>query len=142
MSEPYWLPDNESFSLTVPPDLVLKVGGGTRGPGDTIRFSPPPPDMAADLYYDGLRLGRFTVDSIQGRADLDGTHYRADFRRTEQPPSPIREPLDDDFARWIKAKRDTYAHASMMWGVFDDLLEEYRDHRATGTPLDQELEQH
>lgn len=59
----------------------------------------------------------------------------------EEIPAP-REPVDDYVALWIKRKRDEFTRGSYDWVALDVLLDDYRDHRVTGTPLDQEVEMH
>jgi hypothetical protein len=60
---------------------------------------------------------------------------------------------DDAVATWLKGKRDEYRQAG-AWGpaeaahnrtgytILDGLLDEYRLHADTGTPLDQEVHEH
>jgi hypothetical protein len=48
----------------------------------------------------------------------------------------------DEVERWIKRERDTYNQYSAgedgaAWFALDDLLDDYRLHADTGTPLDQ-----
>jgi hypothetical protein len=57
----------------------------------------------------------------------------------------------DDVANWLKAERDkwfvgsqlrltaTQARSRTIYTVIDDLLDSYRLHADTGTPLDQEV---
>lgn len=48
---------------------------------------------------------------------------------------------DDDFAAWLKARRDDhlddYRSPPPEWHTLDRLLDLYRLHADTGTPLDQ-----
>ncbi len=49
-----------------------------------------------------------------------------------------------DVAAWIKRKRDQFGQESQYpdrrrWWVLDRLLDDYRDHADTGTPLDQDV---
>jgi len=46
----------------------------------------------------------------------------------------------DDVDRWLKAWRDL--HAAHAWHVVDALLDDYRLHADTGTPLDAEAADH
>lgn len=56
--------------------------------------------------------------------------------------NPTPEPVDDHVAAWIKAARDRQnpdgtAWDLGRWNVLDDLLEDWRLHADTGTPIDQ-----
>jgi hypothetical protein len=42
---------------------------------------------------------------------------------------------DDDIAAWLKRHRDEYGKNSLEWRVVDLLLDTYRLHADTGTPL-------
>lgn len=53
-------------------------------------------------------------------------------RLDEQPPLPRR---DDAVAAWLKAQRDAAADYPQAYDVIDQLLDEYRLHADTGTPL-------
>ena len=59
-----------------------------------------------------------------------------------EPAPPEHTPRrGDDVEHWIKRYRDAYGQigASDVWVVIDDLLDEYRLHCDTGTPLHQEV---
>ena len=43
---------------------------------------------------------------------------------------------NDEFAQWLKAQRSQYLDDSTGWNIVDDLLDTYRLHADTGTPLD------
>lgn len=47
------------------------------------------------------------------------------------------EPIDDQVALWLRAHRDRYDRTSFEWQALDDVLGDYRLHRAVGVPLDQ-----
>jgi hypothetical protein len=54
---------------------------------------------------------------------------------TTQPPQPAR---GDAFEAWLKAARDVHSDrygVTPAWFVLDDLLDSYRLHADTGTPL-------
>lgn len=42
----------------------------------------------------------------------------------------------DEFEAWLKAQRELYLDDSTGWNIVDDLLDTYRLHADTGTPLD------
>lgn len=49
---------------------------------------------------------------------------------------------DDDFATWLKARRDEHEDRygrAPAWYLLDDLLETYRLHADTGTPLNEHV---
>jgi len=50
----------------------------------------------------------------------------------------------DDVDRWLKRWRDRYREDGGEWepiayGAIDDMLDDYRLHAGTGTPLDEEV---
>jgi len=50
--------------------------------------------------------------------------------------TPHHEPhRNEDIANWIKRHRDVYWKNSRKWTALDDLLDDYREHADTGTPL-------
>ncbi|MEV8324567.1 hypothetical protein [Kitasatospora sp. NPDC056731] len=59
---------------------------------------------------------------------------------THTGPSYQPEPLPrrgDQFEQWLKARRDECARSSEQWQALDGLLDTYRLHADTGTPLDE-----
>lgn len=46
----------------------------------------------------------------------------------------------DDVEAWLKQKRDEHAAGSIVWTALDDLLDDYREHADTGTPLNEDDE--
>jgi hypothetical protein len=60
----------------------------------------------------------------------------------------MNQPMrDDDVARWLKRRRDENKRNGVLaevcaWVAIDDLLEDYREHADTGTPLDAEVNNH
>lgn len=51
-------------------------------------------------------------------------------------PNPTHEPYrGSDVEAWIKRHRDQYSHGDEHWTTLDDLLDAYRNHVYTGTPL-------
>jgi predicted TIM-barrel fold metal-dependent hydrolase len=49
----------------------------------------------------------------------------------------------DDVAAWIKEHRDRYlngAERTGAWYAIDDLLDDYREHADTGTPLNERVQ--
>lgn len=42
---------------------------------------------------------------------------------------------DDDVASWLKARRDEGLADTIIWEAIDTLLDDYRLHADTGTPL-------
>lgn len=144
--EAYWLTEGQTIQVDVPVDAVVAYGGATRN-GDTVQMEPPAvgePLPAADLVWGRFRLGRFVMDSVAGRIyhDRPSVHYLATLRRAEQTPGAPREPVDDEFAAYLKRHRDELDPDSHAWIMVDGILDDYRDHRVTGTPLDQEVEIH
>jgi hypothetical protein len=143
----YWLTEGQTILVDVPVGAIVDYGGGTRE-GDMIRFSAPRKAAAADLMWGRYRLGRFVMDTVTGRVGDTGTHYLATLRRVERAGHlPAREPLDDDVTAWIKRHRDRWAAPTgeahpNHWHALDALLDDYRAHRATGTPLDQDVAEH
>jgi hypothetical protein len=61
-----------------------------------------------------------------------------------QPPGRHSARRDDDVDRWLKRWRDVQGdpaeHAyDPFWGLLDQMLDDYRLHADTGTPLDAEV---
>ncbi|MFD0405553.1 hypothetical protein [Kitasatospora sp. NPDC127116] len=59
---------------------------------------------------------------------------------TRTGPSSRPEPLPrrgDQFEQWLKAQRDACIGHATTYNAIDGLLDQYRLHADTGTPLDQ-----
>jgi hypothetical protein len=56
-------------------------------------------------------------------------------------PRPFEARRGDDVAAWIKRQRDEQVEQSATWFALDDLLDTYRLHADTGTPLTQQAEE-
>lgn len=53
----------------------------------------------------------------------------------------------DEVEAWLKRRRDKFpkpdrywAESDLQWSTLDDLLDAYREHADTGTPLSEEIE--
>lgn len=46
-----------------------------------------------------------------------------------------------DVEKWIKKNRNSYPSRSSKWYALDDLLEDYRLHADTGTPLSETVQE-
>lgn len=57
------------------------------------------------------------------------------------PASKHQARRGDEIEAWIKRTRDVYARADECWHAIDGLLDDYRLHADTGTPLSGEVEQ-
>lgn len=47
---------------------------------------------------------------------------------------------DDDVDRWLKKWRDQFTAINSAYQILDDMLDDYRLHADTGTPLDAEVQ--
>lgn len=56
-------------------------------------------------------------------------------------PLPQQPRRDDEVAKWLKARRDELPrdHWGNHWSLIDGLLDDYRLHADTSTPLDQHV---
>ena len=55
------------------------------------------------------------------------------------PPGPHRAQRGSDVEAWIKRHRDKLPRVSESWADLDWLLDDYREHADTGTPLGAEV---
>jgi hypothetical protein len=53
-----------------------------------------------------------------------------------EDPTPLPQ-RGDAFEQWLKAQRDEWHPQDRQWQLLDDVLDEYRLHADTRTPLDQ-----
>lgn len=51
-------------------------------------------------------------------------------------PLPVR---GDHIDQWLRAQRDKYQSCDSQWDVIDTVLDHYRLHADTGTPLDEHV---
>lgn len=58
-----------------------------------------------------------------------------DEQQTQQDGAETRPARGDQFEAWLKAQRDEYGPGSLQWPGLDDLLDLYRLHADTDTPL-------
>lgn len=55
----------------------------------------------------------------------------------EPNPPAVLPRRGDQFEQWLKTQRDDFERRDSVWPVLDYLLDQYRLHADTGTPLDQ-----
>lgn len=77
--------------------------------------------------------GSLDYDDLTAWVQERLSEHRDDVLR-EAEPLPRR---GDQFEQWLKAQRDEFERGDSVWPVLDYLLDEYRLHADTGTPLDQ-----
>ena len=78
-----------------------------------------------------------------GGGPFDADHvklYRADARELVDELERLRSGAHrpdraSDVAAWLKRRRDTFDRGTNGWYALDDLLDAYRLHADTGTPL-------
>lgn len=58
-----------------------------------------------------------------------------ELRAVAAPAPPHQAQRGDEVAAWLKKHRDGYSKPQVGWFVLDELLEDYRLHADTGTPL-------
>jgi hypothetical protein len=101
--------------------------------GDAVTSPTEPTDRVVAAWQD--RVVAAWRDGLR-RAAASAERDRATGGRHE----PRR---DDDVARWLKRKRDEHVgrpSPDHLWHLLDGLLDDYRDHADTGTPLDAVVE--
>lgn len=81
----------------------------------------------------GASLGTRTV-SVRSAAEAIGIVLRRLAAETPGPETQARR--GDGFEQWLKAQRDEYeVRSSPQWATLDEVLDTYRLHADTGTPL-------
>lgn len=108
---------------------------------------PPPADRAAVLREEAALIRAHCPDHLDSNSAegswischcdvADDMERRADEVR--QPDTKTRPARGDAFEAWLKAQRDEYeVRSSPQWHALDEVLDTYRLHADTGTPLDQ-----
>lgn len=89
--------------------------------------------VAADTGH--IQYGTAT-DYANRHADL--LRRMADAR-AEQPAAVALPRRGDAVEQWLKAQRDEHPRSSHAWFMVDCVLDRYRLHADTGTPLDQHV---
>ncbi len=147
MRDRVMLPAATEIEVAVPRGVLVEFAGVTYGPGGEMVYTAIPgvevirPGV---LRFGGHHLGEWVVTAVTAvqRGNPTGTDTFVVHLHKITPP-PEREALDDDFAIWLKARRDEFDGAGRerdpAWYVLDSALDAYREHRATATPLDQPL---
>lgn len=114
---------------------------------------PPPADWAAELAKHVTRA----IFALKSPAPRGSEHYRSGWddgleaamdaardellRRLAAEAQPTTKPehqprRGDEFEAWLKAQRDEYGtRSSREWRALDEVLDTYRLHADTGTPL-------
>ncbi|MFE2384473.1 hypothetical protein [Streptomyces misionensis] len=145
--------------------LSVTLGLGTGAPWDAIHervkelaadpaaasaVVSPPPSRAAVLLDAADELGRMDYDTDSQDYGYDtyrdawngGVMDGADkLRRLAAEahdtgvPQPVLPARGDQFEAWLKTQRDNYRPRSSAWNELDYLLDQYRLHADTGTPL-------
>jgi hypothetical protein len=119
------------------------------------------PDIVSRAYARtyAVRMHGYTVDPSPSRREAEARHVR--YQDTvptaelvtrlsvegewvpadQEPVLPTVPPRRGDAVEaWLKAQRDRWnrhGDSSEFWHEFDSILDEYRLHADTGTPLDQ-----
>ena len=109
----------------------------------------PPATRAATLTPTERTMLSYALDLAQEEIYSRGDEFSADdqaavdsLRRVadeEQPATEAQPRPGDQFEQWLKAQRDSYgshgANDRDLYDAFDALLDHYRLHADTGTPL-------
>ncbi len=145
MRDRVMLPAATEIEVAVPKGLLVEHAGVRYGLDGQMLFTPLPPGSegikSGVLRFGGHHLGEWVVTAVTAvqRATPAGRDtFVVHLHKISEPPE--REPLDDDFALWLKARRDEWRPVDDEYRALDDALDAYREHRATGTPLNQEIE--
>jgi hypothetical protein len=99
---------------------------------------PPSADRAAILDEAIDRAFKYG-GSLSSTGDVRIAHgMAAELQRMAdeaQPQTEIRPQRGDQFEAWLKTQRDLCVGHATSWGAVDGLLDQYRLHADTGTPL-------
>jgi hypothetical protein len=116
------------------------------------------PIVVATLNYEDEKAAPLFIPG-RGRPDLDLLHRLLQMIDLNEDLGAVRHQIDsylkhrpdtlphvphrgDDVAEWVKRRRDEYAQhgaSSDEWTALDDLLDDYRLHADTGTPLSEDV---
>ena len=94
-------------------------------------------------YYDDRRR-RFAADvPLKRRAEQRQRKLELAALGPPDPPSvidyvmgPFKPRRSDSVAEWLKRNRDRFEKGEAAWDLLDSLLDDYRLHADTGTPLE------
>jgi hypothetical protein len=119
--------DDGTVAVEVSTELALDYDGLARITGtlcgrDSMSFAPVEPDPPMPL-----------LDALVGKGHW---HWDDDTPRVRLPHHPMR---DDDVAKWLKAKRDSWGENSFSYTAIDELLDEYRARADYGFTLDHDM---
>jgi hypothetical protein len=109
---------------------VLAVLPASIDRGASVRSSR---ETEAELY---VLLRKAGEDRYDAQALIDRHRDEALRRMADEPPQPERPRRGDEVEAWLKAQRDGwFDDTGAEWHALDGLLDRYRLHADTGTPL-------
>ena len=74
-------------------------------------------------------------------ADAGPAPLFRDYLRHTPKGGVMRLPMrGDDVENWLRWQRDKWERDADEWGIINDVLDEYRKHADTGTPLTEEVQ--
>lgn len=101
-----------------------------------------PSERRADIYHEVA--DRLAEDAEKGKKEgLTRIYQRAAAKKVrqwaneERPELDVQPARDDAVATWLRAQRDEWDQSDQEWSVLDNLLDDYRLHADTGTPLNE-----
>lgn len=103
-------------------------------------------DFSGDIHIvlpvDQLEIDGNTAHAVIAADDIRSIAGRAAVLTLEETDMTTYQPERGDAVEaWIKRHRDSYgSQVDDAWRVLDDLLDDYREHADTGTPLDREVQ--
>lgn len=115
-------------------DEGLTIEYGIRHPNGTV-LSPTSHRSSALRFLEKYR-GMWTSAELVTRLTAHG-EWVPDGVEPEPPAIPPRR--GDQFEQWLKQQRDQYHEPNDDWILLNELLDQYRLHADTGTPLDQHV---
>jgi len=135
-------------------EAVQNLGAATAAQTIAAKLADPP-EMAqavkrwSDLAY--KMHGLLSISQSEKAGDARARDWRYEFKQLEarlysylamlplgdEPPHTPRR--SSDVEAWLKAQRDRFDVGGLCWHALNDLLDDYRDHADTGTPLTAEV---
>lgn len=133
------------FEVADAPDLEYDSGLGTRRHG-AVRavvveyFTAPGKEDRFTVAFEMDGGGNFPLTMLD---EADRPQWALDLA-TEHAETGMRAPprRGDAVEVWLKAERDEYAHGGLTWSALSNLLDTYRLHADTRTPLGEHACEH
>jgi hypothetical protein len=135
--EPYWLELDPERAGVLREDLAGPDGAAVVDRAAVLRELADRADPANEASWFG-DFGHLVGEWIRKQADYEERRLAGEARDEREAPHPetaFTPRRGDSVEAWLRDWRDQFGHKGPTWVELDNVLDDYRLHADTGTPL-------